>query len=108
MARISAYIASNPDTDVTVAAQLAIWLAQDETPADIGARFPFTPADERLARTLIAQTPLAATISVPLSEFQPTTRSCWLLSSSTRDNRVQAADCRRLLNGREPARVPGI
>ena len=46
-------VRANPDADVTVAAQLAIWLVQGVDTAAIRSKFEFTPADERLARTFI-------------------------------------------------------
>ena len=53
MANVNAFVAANPDADVTVAIQVAIWLAQGETITDIQAKFAFTPADEQLARDLM-------------------------------------------------------
>jgi len=43
---------TNTDDDITVAAQLAVWLAQGEAIETIRPRFDFEPADERLARSL--------------------------------------------------------
>lgn len=51
--RISAYEQANPHQDITVAAQVALWLWQGEMAAEIRARFPFSSADEQLARTLM-------------------------------------------------------
>ena len=53
ISRVNEYARSNPDVDVTVAAQLAVWLAQDESTVIIAEKFPFTPADEQLARTFL-------------------------------------------------------
>ena len=51
MSSIGSYVRANPDADVTVAAQLAIWLVQDVETTAIRSKFEFTPADEKLART---------------------------------------------------------
>ena len=53
MAKINAFVAANSDADVTVAAQIAIWLAEGETITEIQSKFDFAPADERLARIFI-------------------------------------------------------
>ena len=53
MSSIGSYARANPDADVTVAAQLAIWLVQDVETTAIRSKFEFTPADEKLARTFI-------------------------------------------------------
>jgi hypothetical protein len=50
---IAKYSKANPDIDATVAAQVAVWLAQGVSPAQIRQKFPFTPADERMARTFL-------------------------------------------------------
>lgn len=50
---ISTYEQANPHQDITVAAQVALWLWQGETAAEIRARFPFSSVDEQLAQTLI-------------------------------------------------------
>ena len=52
MARIADHLVTNTDDDITVAAQLAVWLAQGEAIETIRPRFDFEPADERLARSL--------------------------------------------------------
>lgn len=51
--KVNDYVRANPNADVTAAAQVAIWMAQGEEPADIATKFPFTSADERLARRFI-------------------------------------------------------
>lgn len=53
MANIRAYVIANPGADVTVAAQAAVWLVQRKSISEIRTRFPVTPAEERLARSLI-------------------------------------------------------
>lgn len=50
---IANYEAENPNADVLVAAQVAIWLSQGESADDIQKKFAFTTADERLARQLL-------------------------------------------------------
>ena len=53
MANIRSYSVANPDVDITVPAQVAIWLAQGESAQEIRSKFPLTPADDRLANALI-------------------------------------------------------
>ena len=53
MRNIGAHVSANPRADITVAAQVAIWLAQGVDAAVILPKFGFTPADERLARILV-------------------------------------------------------
>ena len=53
MRNITNFARKNPGTDITAAAQVALWLAQGETPGEIAGRFPFTPSDERLARSFL-------------------------------------------------------
>ena len=50
---ITQYEANNSGEDIIVAAQVALWLAQGESPNEIRERFPFSQEDERLARYLI-------------------------------------------------------
>lgn len=51
--RINEHVRANPNADVTAAAQVAIWMAQGTTPADIAQKFEFSSADERLARDFL-------------------------------------------------------
>lgn len=53
MANIRGYISENPNVDVTVAAQAAVWLAQKKSIGEIRSRFPVTSSEERLARQFI-------------------------------------------------------
>ncbi len=53
MENIKTYSIANPKTDLTVAAQAAIWLAQGRSMSEIQTRFTVSPADERLARSFI-------------------------------------------------------
>ncbi len=53
MSSIGSYVRANPDAEVGVAAQLAIWLVQGVDTAAIRSRFEFTPVGERLARTFV-------------------------------------------------------
>ena len=50
---ISSYAKAHPDTDLTQAAQVAIWLAQGESIKGISEKFQFTAEEERLARELL-------------------------------------------------------
>lgn len=52
-ANINKFSRSNQNTDITKPAQVAIWLAQGISPDDIRKKFPFSPADERLARSFM-------------------------------------------------------
>lgn len=49
MRNIAAFARANPDQDITSAAQVAVWLAQGESTADIATKFKFSAEDERLA-----------------------------------------------------------
>ena len=53
MSSIGSYVRANPDAEVGVATQLAIWLVQGVDTAAIRSRFEFTPVGERLARTFV-------------------------------------------------------
>ena len=53
ISRINEYVQANPNTDVTAAAQVAIWMVQNESPDEIAKKFEFTPADEQLARKFL-------------------------------------------------------
>lgn len=53
MSRIAAHSRANPNTDITVAAQVAVWLAQGVEVEEISTKFPFTASDELLARTFL-------------------------------------------------------
>ena len=53
MSRITDYAKANPNAEVTVAAQVAVWMAQGESPDDIAKKFDFTAADEQLARQFL-------------------------------------------------------
>ncbi len=51
--RIEQHAREYPEEDITIAAQVAIWLAQGVSAEDIAAVFSFSPSDERLARKLV-------------------------------------------------------
>lgn len=51
--KIAAYKNANPDEEVTVAAQVALWLGQGLSPSQIRTTFQFTPSDERKARQIL-------------------------------------------------------
>ncbi|MBI2752961.1 MAG: hypothetical protein HYX46_05550, partial [Betaproteobacteria bacterium] len=53
LTNIKTYVIANRKTDVTVAAQAAVWLVQGKSISEIRTRFPVTPAEERLARSFI-------------------------------------------------------
>lgn len=53
IARINEYVKANPNAQVTTAAQIAVWMAQDERLDRIAEKFDFTSADEQLARTFL-------------------------------------------------------
>lgn len=53
ISRIIEYIKANPDANVTVAAQLAIWLAQGEGLSEIARKYEFTNDDKTLAYSFI-------------------------------------------------------
>lgn len=53
MANINKYARAHPKEEFTCAAQVAIWLAQGQTIAEIQSKFSFTTADESLARSLL-------------------------------------------------------
>jgi hypothetical protein len=53
MHRIAAYVRSNPDEDITVPAQVAVWLNQGVDASTIREKFPFTRDDEALARSFV-------------------------------------------------------
>ncbi len=53
MASINAFAFSNPSTNRTATAQMAIWLAQGENLEEIESRIDFTEAEEGLARYFI-------------------------------------------------------
>ncbi len=53
VANVNQYLATNPDADVTSAAQTAIWLAQGVNIRTIRSRFTVTAADEALARRFL-------------------------------------------------------
>jgi hypothetical protein len=53
MSRIRQHIMANPQVDVTVAGQVAVWLAQGHAAQEIRERFAFTSADETLARNFL-------------------------------------------------------
>lgn len=53
MRNITNFAKQNPDTDITVAAQVAVWLAQGETGSKIKKKFQFTARDEQLARSFL-------------------------------------------------------
>ena len=51
--RINEYVLANPNANVTAAAQVAIWMAQNKSPDEIAKKFEFTPADEQLAHQFL-------------------------------------------------------
>lgn len=53
IARINEYARANPNANVTAAAQLAVWMAQNEHPDEIAKKFEFTPADEQMAHKFL-------------------------------------------------------
>ncbi len=53
MKNIINYAKSNPNIDITVAAQVAVWLAQGKSPKQIAERFRYTARDEQLARSFL-------------------------------------------------------
>lgn len=53
IARINAHARSTTNANLTVAAQLAIWMAQGEQPDVIAEKYPFTFEDEQLARQFL-------------------------------------------------------
>ena len=50
---IAAFARTNPNRDITAAAQVAIWLAQGINSQEIAKKFSFSPEDERLAYTFL-------------------------------------------------------
>jgi hypothetical protein len=55
MHRIAAYTRANPDADITVPAQVAVWLNQGVEANTIRQKFPFTRDDEALARSFLSR-----------------------------------------------------
>lgn len=53
MRRIAAYSRANPEADITVPAQVAVWLSQGIGARKIREKFAFTSSDEALARTFL-------------------------------------------------------
>jgi len=53
--KMARYQEANPAIDLTVPSQLALWLSQGNSASEIGAKFPFSPADESIAREIMAQ-----------------------------------------------------
>ena len=51
--KISAYKKANPSAEITIAAQVALWLGQGLTPSQIRETFEFTAADEEQARRIL-------------------------------------------------------
>lgn len=51
--RILAYERDNPDADTMVPAQIALWLARQETVASIATNFDFTPEQLTIARQIL-------------------------------------------------------
>lgn len=54
MRNIIKFSKQNPNTDITVAAQVAIWLAQGESISEIAKKFHFSVRDEQLARRFLS------------------------------------------------------
>lgn len=52
-ANINKYAQKYPQRNITVAAQVAIWMAQDIHPAKIQEKIPFQQSDEELARSFL-------------------------------------------------------
>ncbi len=50
MANITAYARRYPNADITIAAQVAVWLVQGISSGKIKEKFPFSARDEQLAR----------------------------------------------------------
>lgn len=53
--KIADYKRRNPDDEVTIAAQVALWLAQGYSPEEIRTTFQFSSQDEMKARMIINQ-----------------------------------------------------
>jgi len=53
MRNIISFARLNPDQDITVPAQVAVWLAQGKSPGAITDKLNFSPIDERLARSFL-------------------------------------------------------
>jgi len=53
MKNLTNYARSNPDIDITAAAQVAVWLAQGISPKQIAKKFSYTARDEQLARSFL-------------------------------------------------------
>lgn len=53
--KIANYKSRNPDEDLTRVAQVALWLAQDLSPAEIRRTFEFSAQDEMKAREIMNQ-----------------------------------------------------
>ena len=51
--KIAAFESASPATDTTVAAQLALWVAQGQTLDEIGERFPFSMEDVAMMREIL-------------------------------------------------------
>jgi hypothetical protein len=55
MHRIAAYVRANPEEDITVSAQVAVWLNQGVEASTIREKFPFSRDDEALARSFLSR-----------------------------------------------------
>ncbi len=53
MRNITNHARQNPNADITVSAQVAVWLAQGESSSEIRKKFKFTSRDESLARSFL-------------------------------------------------------
>jgi len=53
--KISRYVAANPDLDLTVPSQIALWLSQGNSASDIQEKFPFSAADANIAEEIMSQ-----------------------------------------------------
>lgn len=53
MSNITNYARINPQIDITIAAQVAVWLAQGQSPKQIAERLKFAAQDEQLARSFL-------------------------------------------------------
>ncbi len=53
--KIARYQEANPEIDLTVQSQLALWISQGISASEIGEKFPFSTSDENIARDIMAQ-----------------------------------------------------
>lgn len=88
MRRLTRYTIANPEADLAIAGQLAVWMAQGEGLEEIRRRFPFSSAEEALARQILeTEDPPVDTVASPLeqdSEFLARFRE--ILDSATHED----------------------